>query len=97
MWSDKGLQRVVNFDAHEKSYVIKVLMEDPTVNHTSNPVRDMVVHAVTNVARSYEIWEVVSTMTEEELLSEFENSTATVQDEIRSVGSLIYNTIGRKQ
>lgn len=95
MWSDRGLEQVIDYDLSERRHLVRLLTDDPAAKLTSNPVRDMIVHAVIDGTRSYEIWEVSSEMTEEELLLEFENSPTTVQDEIRSVGILIYNTVGR--
>ena len=93
-WSSKRLEEVINMTLHDKQYVLGLLMEDDMTEFSSNPIRGMIVDSVINKQRHYEIWQVVSTMTEDDIIRAFYDTPEEIKNEIRSAGELIYTTIG---
>lgn len=93
-WSSKRLEEIINMTLHDKQYVLGLLMEDDMTEFSSNPIRGMIVDSVINKQRHYEIWQVVSTMTEDDIIRAFYDTPEEIKNEIRSVGELIYTTIG---
>ena len=93
MWTDKGLKSVFNFTAHDKQYIVDILADRIDPKLVGNPVRSMIVNGVG--WRGVELWCVASSLTEEELITEFNQSPEELKEEIRNMGELIYTTIGK--
>ena len=74
VWSPTKLESVINLTLSEKQRLIMLLVDDPQANHLGNPVRDWIVHCVSNQKRGYEIWQVTSDYTEEEITGMFWDS-----------------------
>ena len=91
-WSDKGLDAVINLSIAEKERFIMILMDDPAANFISNPIRDLIVHYTISKKIGHEIWEVISELTEEEIVEEFTKSPCEIKNEIRANGELIFIT-----
>ena len=90
-WSTSRLIKIINLTANEKELIVMILQEDPAHKTTSNPVRELIVHGVSNRVSGFELWEVVSPLSEEQLITEFIESPHTTKQEIREVGELIYS------
>jgi hypothetical protein len=93
-WSSRRLEEIINMTLHDQLYVVSLLKEDDMTDFSSNPIRGMIVNSVINKQRHYEIWKVTSTMSEEDIVSAFYLEPEEIKNEIRSVGELIYTTIG---
>lgn len=93
MWTDNGLKSVFNFTEHDKQYIVDILADRIDPKLVGNPVRSMIVNGVG--LRGMELWCVASSLTEEELITEFNQSPEEMKREIRSMGELIYTTIGK--
>jgi hypothetical protein len=96
MWNQEDILDLIDLTAHEQQELVWILSGDPAANHTSNPLRDMVVQSVLDRDNSREIWRFASLLTAQEICDEWEVSSESVMNEVRSVGELIYNTIGKK-
>jgi hypothetical protein len=92
MWTDKGLKSVFNFTAHDKQYIVDILADRIDPKLVGNPLRTMIVESVSSGLRGMELWCVQSALTEEEIITEFNESPEELKQEIRSMGELIYTT-----
>ena len=101
-WSETELVSLVDFgmskSEHEYEQVMRVLRDTPDDpwEQTSNPVRDMIVHSVSDRNNRYEIWEFETDVSEDELLDESRNIEL-FKMKIRSIGEEIYSTIGKEK
>lgn len=92
-WSSRGLETILNLTDYSKQHMLNVLMEKPESKLTSNPVRDMIVYAVANNIKNYEIWQVESELLDVEIKSDFTSSPEIIKNEIAEVGELIFTTM----
>lgn len=90
MWSSSGLETVFNFTKHDKQYILDILGEENDAGRVGNPMRGMIVNAVSNGRQCIELWEIESPLSEEEIIAEFENSAQELKQEIRKYGNLIF-------
>lgn len=89
-WSVTRLIKIVNLTAHEKELLVMILLEDPARKLVSNPIRDLIVHGVSTGIPGFELWEVASSLDEDQLIAEFTETPETIKQEIRESGKLIY-------
>lgn len=90
MWSASGLETIFNFTKHDKQYILDILGEENHTDRVGNPMREMIVNAVSNGRLCIELWEIASPLSEEEIIAEFENSVQELKQEIRKHGNLIF-------
>lgn len=90
MWSTRGLEYVLNYTLHDKELIVNLLMEKVDASTTSNPIRAMIVEGMIR-GRPFEIWQVNSVLTEEEIIMAFDSEGETIKQEIRSTGELLFS------
>ena len=95
MWSDKGFGSIFNFTEHDKQYIVDILADRIDPKLVGNPVRSMIIDGVSRGLKGLELWCVASSLTEEELITEFNQSPEEMKEEIRNMGELIYTTKGK--
>jgi hypothetical protein len=95
MWTPEDILDLIDFTLHEQNHLVLLLSDDPNANLVGNPVRAMVIDSVLDTKKYREIWQFESLLTAEEICDEWEKNRQSVMDEIRDVGTLIYDTVGR--
>ena len=89
-WATDRQMTLVNMTEDTKRQVIRIIMDDPAKDLHSNPIRDLIVHAVSNRIPGFELWEVDSYLDETTIREEFDTSPDTIKSEIREHGTLLY-------
>lgn len=89
-WSSNKLMAVVNMTEDDKRQFVRILIDDPAKDLHSNPIRDLIVSAVSNKVSGFELWEVDSHLDEDTIRQEFEVIPEVIKSEIRETGNLIY-------
>lgn len=75
----------------DKLQFVRILSDDPAKDLHSNPIRDLIVSAVSNKVGGFELWEVDSHLDEDTIRQEFEAMPDTIKSEIRENGNLLYS------
>lgn len=88
-WSNRGLERILNLTYHSQKHMLDVLMENPESKYISNPIRDIIVNGVIS-GKSFEIWQIYSSLSEKEIIDAFETEGESTKQEIRITGELIF-------
>ena len=89
-WSTNRPMCLVNLTEEDKRQVMRILMDDPAKDLQSNPIRDIIVHAVSNGIKGFELWEVNSYLKDADIQKEFITSPDIIKSEIRQHGTLIF-------
>ena len=89
MWSSHGL-RILNYTKHDKELMVAILKDEADSRLVSNPIRDMIVDGTIS-GKPFEIWQVNSELSEEEIVSLFVHESETIKHEIRTTGELVYS------
>jgi hypothetical protein len=89
MWSSHGL-RILNYTRHDKELVLAILKDEVDSSLVSNPIRDMIVDGTIG-GRPFEIWQVNSELSEQEIVEAFILEGDLIKHEIRSTGELVYS------
>jgi hypothetical protein len=95
MWTPDDILELIDFTAHEQNQLVMILADDPNAHLVGNPIRTMVIDSVLDKKNHREIWQFESLLTAEEICDEWEKDKQSVMDEIRDVGTLLYDTVGR--
>jgi hypothetical protein len=89
MWSSHGL-RILNYTKHDKELVVAILKDEYDSRLVSNPIRDMIVDGTIG-GKPFEIWQVNSELSEEEIVAAFLHESESIKHEIRTTGELVYS------
>lgn len=89
MWSTNGIESILDVDDHNKNLMISILRDQLDTRLQGNPIRGMIVTAVSNKLKCCELWEVESTITAEELIQDFSED---IKSRIRQHGILLYSS-----
>lgn len=90
-WSDRELLCVINLSVSDRNNVIDILLDNPSKDWVSNPIRSLIVTAVSKKISEFELWEFSSDLSEEEITLQFYNSSTRFKENIRGNGVLIFS------
>ena len=90
MWCSEGLELVFNISEWHKSKIWYDLRGEKCP-HTFPNLQLLILRAISNPQRFYEIYTVKTSLTKEDIIEEFETNPQIIVDLIREKGSKIYS------
>jgi hypothetical protein len=84
MWHDDVIEVLFNYTVHEKAKIIDILADRPTKECPN--IRNLMLRAVLNTQRKYEIWLFGSDISESELYEQWNEDCELLKAAIRNVG-----------
>jgi hypothetical protein len=89
MWDMYGLEAIINITEQEQESIVSVLKGE--IPRQTNPIQYMILRARFNQQRHYEIYSVVSDLSEEDFKTLFETDPQTIVNSIRENGVELYS------
>lgn len=99
VWDCNGLESIFDVNKElqaredwEKENLFDILNEEPTKRYEpSIPLQSLLIRAIANEQRNYEIYEFNTVMSGEDIVDIFNTSTQTIVDWVRENGNKIYS------
>jgi hypothetical protein len=81
--------KLLKITRHDKKLMVDILKGEVNHDLTSNPIRDMIVEGMIS-GSPFEIWQVNSELSEQEIMEAFILEGDLIKHEIRSTGELLF-------